>query len=218
MREEGRILEEWLYLQSWGENRGKDTDGEKGERVGMQGRREPKKRYGSGTIVRNVGRIERKQERQVVMNVLLFKAGCLHYGCVCIHVGGVALGHLWNRLTSRPLWSPRVARGTPKQTFPGRAHSTPLLALLKLTITCLTCRSPLLSRHTGKPWTRCCRNLARGCPWWARGKRALSRSPSTPPLTSWWPSRPSLRPSRRTYSPSATTPTRWHNSSPMWSW
>lgn len=37
---------------------------------------------------------EEREERQVVMNVLLFTAGCLQYGCACIHVGAVALGHL----------------------------------------------------------------------------------------------------------------------------
>lgn len=33
-------------------------------------------------------------EGQVVMNVLLFTARCLQYGCGCVCAGGVPLGHL----------------------------------------------------------------------------------------------------------------------------
>ena len=104
------MLEEWLYLQprggtererdGWidGENggmgyRGTESRGEGAERRSQGG--------GAGIMEGGEERTERG-EGQVVMNVLLFTACCLQYGCVCMHVcvcvcmhvGAVAVGHL----------------------------------------------------------------------------------------------------------------------------
>lgn len=78
------MLEEWLYLQPRGKNRGRKMDGENGGGVGCRGTVSSQRRRvmesewkggGSGE-----GRTERR-EGQVVMNVLLFTAHCLQYGC-----------------------------------------------------------------------------------------------------------------------------------------
>lgn len=98
-REEGKMLEERLCLQPRADNRGRETAGETGgmgyegteSREGKRWRRLMESEEESGT--QENWRV-RGGEGQVVINVLLFTAGCLQEGCVCMHVGALALGHL----------------------------------------------------------------------------------------------------------------------------
>lgn len=77
------MSEEWLYLQPRGKNRGRKMDGEKGGGMGYRGTEEDEE--GDGVRVEGEERTERG-EGQVVMNVLLFTALCLQYGCGCVRV------------------------------------------------------------------------------------------------------------------------------------
>lgn len=77
------MLEEWLYLQP----RGRKMDGENGGGVGCRGTVSSQRRRvmesewkAEGGEVGGEDRTERR-EGQVMMNVLLFTAHCLQYGC-----------------------------------------------------------------------------------------------------------------------------------------